>query len=123
METAPHPSHSETASTAHAGVNPSLLEPDVTGADLTLPIFDGLSTDPTDYLIDLETDSMERHPDVRNYFHMIGGRLRRVGLGHHLRPDLDPPADPDSEERLAYDERLVKAGREELRRSRMNGEG
>ena len=60
-----------------------LTKSGITGADFTLPLFDGLSDDPKDYLIDLDTPSMERCPDVRVYFWMVGDEVQRVGQGNN----------------------------------------
>jgi hypothetical protein len=99
-------------------VDSELLVPGITGADLTLPIFDGLSTNPADHLIELETDSMEKYPDVRVYFWLVGDWDERARLDQHF-----PERSQNYEERLKEDERLVKAGRELLRQSRARGEG
>jgi hypothetical protein len=48
------------------------LSRSITGADLTLPIFDGTSTDPSQCLIELDNDSMEKFADVRLYFWCVG---------------------------------------------------
>jgi hypothetical protein len=58
--------------------NPGSIEQGLTGIDLSLPIFDGLSTDPDQHLIDLDTESMERHADVRMYFWIIGHSLQEA---------------------------------------------
>jgi len=94
-------------------VRPDFSEEGITGADIDLPLFDGTSSDPKDYLIDLESDSMEKYPDVRIYFWMVGQIL-----------DGDRVVQPsDHQERLARDDARVKAGREYLRQSRINREG
>ena len=94
-------------------VPPDFLEEGITGADLDLPLFDGTSSNPKDYLIDLESDSMEKYPDVRIYFWMVGQIL-----------DGDRVVQPsDHQDRLARDDARVKAGREYLRQSRINREG
>lgn len=94
-------------------VRPDDLEEGITGADLDLPLFDGTSSNPKDYLIDLESDSMEKYPDVRIYFWMVGQIL-----------DGDCVVQPnDHQERFARDDARVKAGREHLRQSRINREG
>jgi hypothetical protein len=105
--------------TTNVGISPDLLKLGITGADFTLPIFDGLSTNPSDYLIDIDTDSMEKYPDVRIYFWMIGDELQRVGLVLERPPELEPP----ETHREAYDERLVQAGRLHLKESKAKGEG
>jgi hypothetical protein len=92
------------------------LEPGITGADLSLPLFDGTSTDPADYLIDLDTDSMERYPDVRIYFWTVTEMKR-------MSEDKEEPRPTDHEGRLVFDEKAVKEGREYLRESRIKGEG
>jgi len=98
-----------------------LTESGITGADFTLPLFDGLSDDPKDYLIDLDTPSMERCPDVRVYFWMVGDEVQRVGQGNNRPPELDPP--DDHQRRVLYDEELVKKGRQHLQESRAKGQG
>lgn len=97
-------------------VRPEYLKPGITGADLTLPLFDGTSTNPKDYLIDLESDSMEQYPDVRSYFWRVGLALKRLD-----EVEVDEPS--DYQERLARDDALVKTGREHLRQSRIKGDG
>jgi hypothetical protein len=97
-------------------VLPEFLEPGITGADLTLPLFDGTSSNPEDYLIDLESDSMERYPDVRSYFW-------RVGQALELLDDVEIEQPSDYQQRLERDDALVKAGREHLRQSRIKGDG
>jgi hypothetical protein len=87
----------------------------ITGANFNLPIFDGTSKNPYEYLIDLDTDSMETYPDVRVYFYSIG-----EGLDEDL--DFgDRPTDPKG--RLAWDSRIVRAGREYLKAARQKGHG
>jgi hypothetical protein len=97
-------------------VLPEFLEPGITGADLTRPLFDGTSSNPEDYLIDLESDSMERVPDVRSYFW-------RVGQALELLDDVEIEQPSDYQQRLERDDALVKAGREHLRQSRIKGDG
>jgi len=97
-------------------VLPEFLEPGITGADLNLTLFDGTSLNPEDYLIDLDSDSMEKHPDVRIYFWRVGLAMERVN-------EIDVEQPSDYQERLARDDALVKAGREHLRQSRIKGDG
>lgn len=85
----------------------------MTGADLTLPVFDGTSTNPNDHLIDLDTPSMETCPDVRVYFHYVGELTGKDGV----MPSKDPA------ERIAYDAKRVRQGREYLKAARDRGEG
>jgi hypothetical protein len=82
----------------------SWLQQGITGADLTLPYFDGRSTNPLDHLIDLDTDSMETAPDVRVYFWSDGATL--------CQDDWKGPK--ESESREEYDARMVRNGREYL---------
>lgn len=70
-------------------LDPRHLLQGITGADHSLPTFDGLSTDPKDHLIDFDTDSMEKHADVRVYFWQVGDELQRLGSEFIARPDLD----------------------------------
>jgi len=93
------------------------------GADLTLPIFDGLSLDPKDHLIDLETDSMERCVDVRVYFWQVGDMLRTMDEDPDSESQLDFESPDDPESRLEYDSKLVREGREHLRDCMAKGEG
>jgi hypothetical protein len=93
-------------------LEPSVFGPGVTGADLSVPVFDGTSSDPHDYLIDLETDSMERHPDIRSYFHWVGDLIQDA---------TTPPS--DIEARKAYDDDLVRRGRLHLKNARAQGQG
>jgi hypothetical protein len=102
-------------------LDPRHLLQGITGADYSLPIYDGLSTNPLDHLIDFDTDSMEKHADVRVYFWQIGDELQRLGSEFIARPDLDPPADP--QERILYDAKLVREGREYLKESKADGQG
>lgn len=84
----------------------------VTGADLALSIFDGTSVDPKDYLIDLDTDSMERYPDVRSYFYSVGNSLQ------------DTTTSPsDIEARKIYDDNRVRQGRLYIKAQRALGHG
>jgi hypothetical protein len=55
---------------------PIWLEQGITGADLSLPLFDGTSGNPLDHLIDVDTPSMETCPDVRVYFWNVGMELK-----------------------------------------------
>jgi hypothetical protein len=85
----------------------------VTGADTSLPCFDGTSTDPKDFLIDLDTDSMEKAADVRSYFYLVA---------EYTKEEANAPPE-DMEERKLYDDRMVKAGREYLKSARDRGHG
>jgi hypothetical protein len=96
---------------------PSLLRPGITGADFTIPLFDGLSSDPKDYLIDLDTDSMGKCPDVRVYFWLVGYETLRNAQVDQPRPEHDLP------EQIIYDDRLVKMGRQHLKESQAKGQG
>jgi hypothetical protein len=98
---------------AQAETNPEFLEPGISGADLTLPVFDGTSTNPHDHLIDLDTPSMETCPDVRVYFALVGSVI--------TKDDLSPPK--DHAERVRSDARLIRQGREYLKAARDRGEG
>jgi hypothetical protein len=102
-------------------LEPDLLEPGITGSDFTLPLFDGLSTNPADHLIDLDTDSMERYPDVRVYFWTVGESVIRREEGNVMISSLQRPTDPDL--RLQYDNNLVQVGRKFLQASRNRKEG
>lgn len=95
---------------------PEVLDQGITGADLGLPLFDGTSLDPKDYLINLDSDSMEKYPDVRIYFW-------RVGLALECGDKVVVEQLSDYQERLARDDALVKTGREHLRQSRIRREG
>jgi hypothetical protein len=86
----------------------------VTGADPSLPTFDGSSTNPDDHLIQLDDDSMETAPDVRVYFWL-------VGLCHRGNQREPPP--PTLGERELWDDVLVREGREYLRQARAEGKG
>jgi len=79
---------------------------------MSVPVFDGTSSDPHDYLIDLDTDAMERYPDVRSYFHYIGDLTRDA---------TEPPQ--GLEQRKMYDSDLVRKGREYLQAARKRGHG
>jgi hypothetical protein len=94
-------------------INPKFLQPGITGADLTLPIFDGTSANPHDHLIDLDTPSMESCPDVRVYFALVGSVI--------TKDNLSPPK--DHAERVLSDARLVRQGREYLKAARDRGDG
>jgi hypothetical protein len=97
-------------------IHPVALELGITGADLSLPLFDGTSTDPADYLIKFDDDSMEKYPDVRAYFWMVGFTAREMkGI------DASPPH--DREVRVPYDQELVTEGREILRDMKARGHG
>jgi hypothetical protein len=85
------------------------LQQGITGSDLTLPYFDGSSQNSDDHFIDLDTDSMEREPDVRVYFWMVGSEV------------LDTSEVPI--DRVAHDSHLVRTGREWLRDYRDKGCG
>jgi hypothetical protein len=85
------------------------LQQGITGSDVSLPHFDGSSKNPDDHFIDLDTDSMEREPDVRVYFWMVGSEV------------LDTSEVPI--DRVAHDSLLVRTGREWLRDYRSKGYG
>lgn len=102
-------------------LNADLLELGITGADLTLPLFDGRSDNPLDHVIDSNTDSMERCPDVRIYFWNIGQRVLKRDTWGFEDPGMDRPTDPSL--RVEYDDKLVKLGREYLRVSMIGKEG
>ena len=98
-----------------------LLESGITGGEFTLPLFDGRSDNPVDHIIDLDTDSMERCPDVRVYFWMIGQRVLQHDTWGFDDPETDRPTDPTL--RPQYDDKLVKMGRAYLRMSMIKKEG
>ena len=98
-------------------LNPEMVKLGITGADLTLPLFDGTSTDPSDYLINFDDDSMEKHPDVRMYFWSVGQAIE-----DNYTSMVDDQL-MDYQERLRRDDALVKKGREYLRQSKIEGEG
>jgi hypothetical protein len=100
----------------------NLPKPGITGIDPDLPLFDGLSTDPADHLIDLDTDSMERCPDVRVYFWTIGNKVQRQKQHDLKEPDIERPVD-SPKPLIEYDDKLVKSGREYLRQSREKKQG
>jgi hypothetical protein len=102
-------------------VDAELLKPGITGVDPDLPLFDGLSTNPADHLIDLDTDSMERCPDVRVYFWTIGQMVEGQRLYDFKEADIERPVDPEL--LLEYDNKLVRSGREYLKESRTKKEG
>ena len=102
-------------------LDPELLEPGITGSDFTLPLFDGLSTNPADHLIDLDTDSMERCPDVRAYFWSVGEAVIRREEGNVMVSSTPRPTDLDR--CLEYDDNLVKVGRRHLCESKIRKEG
>lgn len=81
----------------------------ITGINLALPYFDGSSKNADDHFIDLDTDSMEREPDVRVYFWHVGSEVLDV---------MDVPVD-----RVDFDSLLVRTGREWLRDYRDKGCG
>jgi hypothetical protein len=85
------------------------LQQGITGSDTSLPYFDGSSKRPDDHFIDLDTDSMEREPDVRVYFWMVGSEVLDT---------FEVPID-----RVAHDSLLVRTGREWLRDYRDKGCG
>jgi hypothetical protein len=85
----------------------------VTGADTSLPCFDGTSTNPQDFLIDLDTDSMEKAADVRSYFYLVAKLTME---------EVNAPPE-DMVERKLYDDRMVKAGRQYLNSARDRGHG
>jgi hypothetical protein len=98
---------------AYADTLPELLRQGVTGADCALPIFDGTSTNPHDHLIDFDTPSMERCPDVRVYFHSVG---EIIGDPEGIRPT-------EIGARRVYDDQMVKNGREYLKLAKARGNG
>jgi len=92
------------------------LSRSITGADLTLPIFDGTSTDPSQCLIELDNDSMEKFADVRLYFWCVGNSFktyaqRSAAVKHTL------------EEARAYDDQVVREGRLHVKACREQGTG
>ena len=96
---------------------PAQLEPlvfgqGVTGADRSSPIFDGTSSNPHDYLIDLETESMELYPDVRSYFHWVGILISNPG-----------PPSRDLQQRKMEDAKYVRQGRLHIQAERARGHG
>lgn len=95
-----------------AALEPLIFGPGVTGANPSIPIFDGTSLNPKDYLIDLETDSMETYPDIRSYFYWVGDKAQAASVR---------PVEP--EERKIYDDKLVTLGREYLKEARARGHG
>lgn len=99
----------------------SLSKPGVTGVDFGLPLFDGLSTDPADHIIDLDTDSMERCADVRVHFWNIGQQVQSERAWYNDQPGPERPIDPAL--RVEYDDKLVKLGREYLKESMGRKEG
>jgi hypothetical protein len=106
---------------AEIELDASLLKPGVTGVDFSLPLFDGQSTNPADHIIDLDTDSMERHADVRVYFYNVGQNVEsirqwRLGLPNIVRPT-------DYALCVDHDERMVKLGREYLKEAKRNKQG
>lgn len=87
------------------------LEQGVTGADTSLPTFDGTSTNPNDHLMELDNDSGETIPDVRVYFWLIGHLTRDEGV--QVTPAI----------LKEWDARMVREGREYLRKARAEGNG
>lgn len=100
---------------------PSLIEQGITGADFSLPILDGLSDNPKDYLIDFEDESSEKIPDIRVYYWTIGDEVLRFGQRNERPPEHDRPTDPAGI--ISYDDRLVKMGRQHLLESQAKGQG
>jgi hypothetical protein len=98
---------------AYADTLPDLLRQGVTGSDCSLPMFDGTSTNSHDHLIDFDTPSMERYPDVRVYFHSVG---EIIGDPEGIRPI-------EIEARKVYDDQMVKNGREYLKLAKARGNG
>lgn len=86
----------------------------ITGIDLSIPIYDGTSQNAADHLIDLDSESMERYPDVRAYFWKVGREVK-------LQGKEESPIEAD--ERITYDQELVRAGREYIRWARRQGRG
>jgi hypothetical protein len=64
---------------------------------------------------------MEKYPDVRVYFWMVGDEVMRIGQGIHRPIELDPPT--DLEERILYDDELVKKGGNIFRSLELGGRG
>lgn len=87
----------------------------ITGADLSIPFFDGKGTQSEAFLIDIDTPSMEREPDVRAYFWMLG----QFCSEGPIVPTL--PAEP--KEKIDHDQNIVRKGRELLRSARNEGHG
>jgi hypothetical protein len=92
------------------------LSRSITGADLTLPIFDGTSTDPSQCLIELDNDCMEKFADVRLYFWCVGSSFetyaqQSAAVKHTL------------EEARAYDDKVVREGRLHVKACREQGIG
>jgi hypothetical protein len=87
----------------------------ITGADWSQPIFDGRSKNTKDHLIELDDSSMERIPDVRAYFWAVGDGLSwqksRTACQHTL------------EEARIYDDKVVREGREHIKKCRDKGVG
>lgn len=86
----------------------------VTGIDMSQVIYDGTSENNADHFISIEDESMERMPDVRPYFWKLG----QLQMGHR---DIDRPQ--NFKDRIAYDDQLVKEGREVLKRARKEQRG
>lgn len=84
------------------------------GADKSLPIFDGRSTNYADHLIDLDTPSMETVLDVRLYFWQVGVSLQE---------DAEQSLHVTSEQAKIYDDAVVRAGRLHLKNCRARGHG
>jgi hypothetical protein len=91
-------------------VKPTIYGQGVTGSDLSKPYFDGTSMEASDFLIDLDTDSMETAPDVRSYFFQVA----------QLTQDPENPP-VDIKARRIYDDKMVKKGREFLKAARDRG--
>ena len=89
-----HYDHDNNEENAHA---------EITGAALSLSILGGLSTNPKDHFIDVDTDSMETAPDVRVYFWNIGHAMLN---DPEIRIDLDGCK--------AFDTNMDRAGRKFL---------
>jgi hypothetical protein len=85
----------------------------ITGADLSKPVFDGTSLNMADHLIDLDTPAMETDLDVRLYFWMIGDNLE----------EHDDPLTHSMDEAREYDDKVVRAGRLYLKACRGRGHG
>jgi hypothetical protein len=96
------------------GENEALCLNGITGCDTSQDLFDGTSMNNADYFIVIEDASMETAPDVRPYFWQLGQWQK----GHS---DLDIPA--DHEDRIAYGNELVRAGRQLLQSARREGRG
>jgi hypothetical protein len=102
---------------------PIWLEQGITGADLSLPLFDGTSENPLDHLIDVDTPSMETCPDVRVYFWHVGMELKVTDAPVLVDEDGTPVQPTDLEERRLFDDMYVKKGREYLKACKERGDG